>query len=305
VNIFITGATGVMGRGVVDLLAPAHHVRAVARTPDKAAWLRAHGAEPLTVDLFDPASVKDAVQGSDTVVHLATSIPELRDMRRADAWQTNDKLRTVSTRLLVDAALDHGAATFVAESITFCYQDCGSDWIDETTPWNDQLMMRSVVDLETEVARFAQHGGRGISLRFGSFYGPEARGTHEMLRLARRGFAPFLGAPDAYLSSVHTDDTATAVAAALDVPSGAYNVCDEPMTRRAVADAMSEAFGLKRLRFAPSFAQRWMTRKAGGALLRSQRVSNAKFRAASGWSPKFTDARAGLLEVARAIGVAR
>jgi nucleoside-diphosphate-sugar epimerase len=304
-NIFITGATGVMGRGVVDLLASAHEVHAVARTPEKAAWLRDHGAEPLTVDLFDAASVKDAVQGSDAVLHLATNIPELRDMRRANAWETNDKLRTVSTRLLVDAALDHGVSTFVAESITFCYPDSGSAWIDESSPWGGDAMMRSVGDLESEVTRFAEHGGRGVSLRFGSFYGPDARGTHEMLRVARRGFAPFVGAPDAYMSSIHTDDTASAVVAALGVPSGVYNVCDEPMTRRAVAGAMSEAFGLRRLRFAPGFAQRVMLRKAGEPLLRSQRVSSAKFRSASGWAPKFADAHAGLLDAARVIGTAR
>lgn len=166
-------------------------------------------------------------------------------------------------------------------------------------------MMQSASDLESEVARFAGEGGRGASLRLGSFYGPEARNTHEMLRIARRGLAPFVGAPDAYMSSIHTDDAASAAAAALQVPSGSYNVCDEPMTRRQVADAMSAAFGLKRLRFAPQFAQRLVLGKAGEPLLRSQRVSNAKFREATGWSPTFPDARAGLLDVARVLGAQR
>jgi nucleoside-diphosphate-sugar epimerase len=301
-NIFVTGATGVLGRGLVGLLAPEHQVRAVARTAEKAAWLRERGAEPVTVDLFDAAALKDAVDGSDTVMHFATHIPELRKMRRAAEWSTNDELRTVTTRLLVDAALDHGVSTFVAESITFPYADRGNEWIDESAPWGGGLLMRSAGDLESEVARFAEHGGRGISLRFGSFYGPEARSTHEMLRIARRGFAPFVGAPGAYMSSVHVDDAATAAAAALTVPTGVYNVCDEPMTRREVADAMSEAFGLKRLRFAPQFLPRVVLRKAGEPLLRSQRVSNAKFRNASDWAPKFADARAGLLDVARVVG---
>jgi nucleoside-diphosphate-sugar epimerase len=301
VNIFVTGATGVMGRGVVDRLVSHHDVRAVARTSEKAAWLRDHGAEPVTVDLFDAAAVKDAVAGSEVVMHFATNIPTASEMRKPKAWETNDRLRTVSTRLLVDAALDHGVATFVAESISFPYADRGDEWIDESSPWGGDVMMQSAGDLETEVARFAEHGGRGISLRFGSFYGAEARSTHEMLRIARRGFAPFVGAPDAYMSSAHTDDAAAAAVAALGVPSGVYNVCDEPMTRREVADAMSEAFHLKRLRFAPQFAQRLALRKAGEPLLRSQRVSNAKFRDASGWAPKFANARAGLLETARVL----
>jgi nucleoside-diphosphate-sugar epimerase len=222
-------------------------------------------------------------------------------MRKPKAWETNDRLRTVSTRLLVDAALDHSVATFVAESISFPYADRGDEWIEESSPWGGDVMMQSAGDLETEVARFAEHGGRGISLRFGSFYGAEARSTHEMLRIARRGFAPFVGAPDANLSSAHTADAAAAAVAALGVPSRVNNVCDEPMTRREVADAMSEAFHLKRLRFAPQFAQRLALRKAGEPLLRSQRVSNAKFRDASGWAPKFANARAGLLETARVL----
>lgn len=298
-NIFVTGATGVLGRGVVRALGPAgHRVRGVARTPSKAAWLREHGAEPVTVDLFDATAVKDVVAGSDAVLHLATSIPEMKDMRRQHAWDTNNRLRTLTTRLLVDAALDHGVRTFVAESITFCYPDRGAEWIDESVPFVDEPWLHAVIDLEAEVTRFAGHGGRGVALRFGSFYGPEARGVDEMLGLARRGVAPFLGAPDAFMSSIHTDDAARAVVAALDVPAGTYNVCDEPMTRRAVADAFATAFGTKRLRFVPQVVQRVMTRKPGDVLLRSQRVSNAKMRAASGWSPEFPDAGVGLLDVA-------
>jgi nucleoside-diphosphate-sugar epimerase len=300
-NVFVTGATGVLGRGVVSSLATqGHAVRGVARTDDKAQWLRGRGVEPVTVDLFDAAAVKDAVAGSDAVLHLATSIPEMKEMRRTEAWDTNNRLRTVSTRLLVDAALAHGVSTFVAESILFCYPDRGAEWIDETVPFVDEPWLHSVVDLEHEVARFAELGGRGVSLRFGSFYGPEARIVDEMLALARRGVAPYLGAKDAYLSSIHTDDAASATVAALGAASGAYNVCDEPVPRHEAASAFASAFGLKKLRFGPGFLQRLLTRKSGDALLRSQRVSNERFRRETGWSPAFSDVRHGFPAVAAA-----
>jgi nucleoside-diphosphate-sugar epimerase len=118
-RVFVTGATGVLGRGVIGELATAgHQVSGVARTAEKAAWLREHNVEPVAVDLFDGTAVKDAVAGSDAVLHLATSIPALKDVPKRHAWDTNNRLRTLTTRLLVDAALDHGVGTFVAESIT-------------------------------------------------------------------------------------------------------------------------------------------------------------------------------------------
>jgi nucleoside-diphosphate-sugar epimerase len=299
VKVLVTGATGVLGRVVVtDLARQGHLVRGVARTPEKAAWLQAQGAEPVTVDLFDAAAVKDAVAGSEAVLHLATNIPELKEMRKPTAWETNNRLRTTCTRFLVDAALDHGVQTFVAESITFPYPDRGADWIDETVPFVDEPLIHSVIDLETEVTRFAQHGGRGIALRFGAFYGPEARSVDEFLGIARRGIAPYPGSPGAYMSSIHTDDAASAVVASLTVPSGNYNVVDEPMTRREVADAFANAFGLRRQHFVPRVLVRVTTGKAGDMLLRSQRVTNGRFVAASGWTPAHPNVVVGFADVA-------
>jgi nucleoside-diphosphate-sugar epimerase len=298
---FVTGATGVLGRGVVEALTAAgHSVRGVARSDEKAAWLRAHGAEPVAVDLYDAAAVKDALAGADTVLHLATSIPPMSRMRKAAAWVDNNRLRTDTTRHLVDAALAHGASTFVAESITFLYDDRGDGWITEDDHFADDGWLHSVVDLEREVARFTDAGGKGTVLRFGAFYGPEARSTDEMLNLAKRGVAPYLGAPDAFLSSIHTDDAASATVAALAAPAGTYNVVDEPRRRREVADAFADAFGLRRQHFVPGAVAKLATRKTGDALLRSQRVSNRRFRDAAGWVPRYGDAREGWHAVARA-----
>jgi nucleoside-diphosphate-sugar epimerase len=266
--------------------------------------LRDQGAEPVTVDLFDADAVKDAVAGADAVFHLATAIPPLNDMRTASAWTTNNRLRTDTTRYLVDAALAHGVSTFVAESITFLYDEAGDRWLTEDDHFDDPECLKSVVDLEREVRRFGESAGedaRAVVLRFGFFYGPDARSTEEMLGVARRGMAPFLGSPSAYMSSIHTDDAASATVAALDAPSGVYNVADEPVTRRAAADAFAAAFGLKRQRFLPRLVAKFATRKTSDALLRSQRVSSARFREATGWRPQYADVTVGWPAVARAV----
>ena len=54
-KVFVTGATGVLGRPTVaQLIAAGHEVRGVARSEDAALGLKAAGAEPAHVDLFDP-----------------------------------------------------------------------------------------------------------------------------------------------------------------------------------------------------------------------------------------------------------
>ncbi len=73
-RIFVAGATGVLGQRTVPMLVQAgHDVTAVARTPEKAAWLRSVGATTAAVDLFDAAAVAEAVAGHDVVANLATS----------------------------------------------------------------------------------------------------------------------------------------------------------------------------------------------------------------------------------------
>jgi nucleoside-diphosphate-sugar epimerase len=301
-KVFLTGATGAIGPATVrGLLEKGHQVRAVARTDDKAARLHAQGAEPAAVDLFDGDALKAAVDGCEAVLHLATNVPPLRRMASKKGWATHNSLRTNSTELLVDAALATGASTFVKESVTFVYPDGGDAWIDETTPPDESVeMLRPTLEGERIVDRFTAGGGRGIVLRFGLFYGPTARGTDEALRLARWRMAMVGGKPDAYLTSVHTDDVAGAAVAALDAPAGTYNaVEDEPVTRRDYLDAFTAAFGLRKLRPMPTWLVRLTSGSAASAVIRSWRVSNKKLRDATGWSPCYPSVREGWPAVAR------
>jgi nucleoside-diphosphate-sugar epimerase len=302
VRVFLTGATGAIGPATVrGLLERGHQVRAVARSDEKAARLRALGAEPVSVDLFDGDAVKGAVVGSEAVLHLATNVPPLRRMATKRGWATHNRLRTVATKLLVDTALTTGATTFVKESVTFSYPDRGDDWIDETTRPDETIaMLRPTLEGERIVDRFTAGGGRGVVLRFGLFYGHTARMVDESFRLARWRLSMVAGKPEAYVSSIHTDDVASAAVAALDAPAGIYNVVeDDPVTRREYLDVFAAAFGLRKLRPVPSWAMRLGGRSAAEAVSRSQRVSDRKLRDAAGWSPRYPSVREGWPAVAR------
>jgi nucleoside-diphosphate-sugar epimerase len=301
-DVFVVGATGELGRPAVrEMVTAGHHVRGVARTPAKAALLEDLGAEPVTVDVFDRDALAKEVDGADALLHLATRIPPVKEMRKVEAWTENNRLRSELTPVLVEVALERGIGTFVAESITFTYPDRGAEWIDETIPIPPNPALGSVLDLEREVDRFHAAGGRGVTLRFSSFYGPTAESLGASLRYARWHVAMVSGSADGYQSSIHTDDAGAAVAAALTAPAGVYNVSDdEPLTRRENVDAFADAFGLGRLRIVPTWMQRIGAGKTAAATARSQRIRNDRFKAATGWAPRYPSAREGWAATAAA-----
>jgi nucleoside-diphosphate-sugar epimerase len=133
-KIFLTGATGVIGRRLVPILAAAgQRVTAVGRSPVVRARLERHGVTTIDVDLFDSVAVRRAVAGHDIVVNLATHIPRSTlQMFLPWVWRENDRLRRVGSATLVDAASAAGAARFIQESFATVYPGCGDRWIDET-----------------------------------------------------------------------------------------------------------------------------------------------------------------------------
>jgi len=71
-RVFITGASGWIGSGVVDeLLAHGHVPLGLARSPESAAALSAKGAEVLRGDLDDLEALDRGARNADAVVHLA------------------------------------------------------------------------------------------------------------------------------------------------------------------------------------------------------------------------------------------
>lgn len=299
-KVFVAGATGVLGRATIPRLVEAgHEVRGSARSPEKAEQLRAQGAQPVTVDLFDPASVRAAVDGCQAVVHMATSIPPLTKGWKGSAWEMNDRLRGEGTQVIADACRDAGVEVLVKETVCFFYEDGGDERIDEGWPLERQAFANASLDAEDTTLAFTGDGRRGVVLRFGLFYSHDARSLEESLKTAKLGMGPMIGAPDAWRASIHVDDAASAIVAALDAPAGVYNVADEPITNAEWNAAFAAELGFKKLRSTPKVAM-----KAGGkkmdVLGASRRIDSTKFTEATGWSPRYADARVGLKAVAEA-----
>lgn len=188
-RIFLAGATGVIGRRLLPRMIEAGHtVAAMTRTPGKIAELRAAGALPLLCDVYDTAALNAAVAGfaPDLVMHQLTDLPD--DFARiAEHRPANDRMRTVGTKNLLDAARLARVPRFVAQSIAW----------------------RSGPVLATHEAAVLAAGG--VVLRYGQFYG---RGTF---------FERELPPPP----RIAIDEAARRTLALLTMPSGVVTIVDD------------------------------------------------------------------------------
>jgi nucleoside-diphosphate-sugar epimerase len=305
-RIFVAGGTGVLGRASLKVLVEAgHEVRATARTKEKADVVRELGAEPVKVDLYDPKEVQQAVTGSEAILRLTTKIPPIAKMRNQAAWQETNLLRTEGARILVDAGIAEGVQVYVHESVTFVYADAGTQWITEDAPTDEgeNEILRSALEGEKEAARFSESGGHGIVLRFGGFYGAESNLTADMVSMMRRRLLVQPGPGAHYVSSIYIPDLGTAVRASLNLPAGTYNVVDEnPVSFEDYLQTLAEAVHVPRpFRFPGALGKATFGGGVWSYLSRSQRVSNARFKKASGWKPSVPSVAEGWPLVAAAL----
>src|ERR1017187_5426273 len=226
-RLFVVGGTGALGSRVVRLLAEGgNEGTATARTDAGAQQIRAVGATPVDIDLFDVAALRTAVRGCDVVFRLTTKIPPLMQMRRAEAWAETGRLRIEGTRLLNEACSDERVGTCIHESITFVYNDGGDNWLDGDSPGSDggAAPLRDALEAEAEAQKFTRRGGRAVILRFAAFYAADSSQSLDMAERARRRRLALIGPSRNWFSSIHLDDAAAATLAALRAPAASYNV---------------------------------------------------------------------------------
>jgi nucleoside-diphosphate-sugar epimerase len=283
-EVVITGATGVIGRRAVRaLLAAGHRVTGVTRSAEGRARLEGLGAGAVEADVFAEASLRRAFAGADAVVNVLTHVPRADRMADPSAWAENDRVRTEASAAVARAAQAAGVGRLVQESIAFVYADGGDAWLDEDAPVVGGGVTTTALTAERNAReRFA---GDSVVLRFGLFVGPDSGSTRAALAAARRGESIAAGPPGAYRPTIWLDDAAAAIAAALAVPAGTYNVVDDdPATNAEIDAALAAVVGVGALRARPP---------QDGPLARSQRVSNRRLREASGWAPRVRAARDG------------
>src|SRR5687767_6246679 len=180
-KVFVAGATGVLGRGLVpQLVARGHEVVGMTRSASKQGLVRSLGARPVVADALDPDAVAQAVAAAEpeVVVHQLTALSGEFDMRHIDRFfATTNRLRTEGTDHLLAAARAVGARRFVAQSFGgWPYARVGgpvkseSDPLDPDPPARIRPILDAIRHLEDAVGSAAPI--EGIVLRYGGFYGP-------------------------------------------------------------------------------------------------------------------------------------
>jgi nucleoside-diphosphate-sugar epimerase len=300
-RVFVAGATGLIGKRVIELLleqGDEHVVTGLCRHEESAKPLQDAGAGIAVADAFDGEMMRGvfATAQPDVIVSQLTELPSRIDPERApEQFAANDRLRIEGTRNLIVAAGTYGSRRIVTQSIAFAYRPEGDRIKDEDAPlaldapppWG--ATVAAIADMERQVME--ARGMDGVVLRYGTLYGPgtwyDPDGGH-LAEAVRKGRVPLIGEGRGLGSFVHVEDAARAAVAALDAPPGVYNVVDDdpvemrdwlPLYARSLdgpePPRVSSAEGLRRAGWTE-----WhrMTEQRG--------ASNARARERLGWEPR-------------------
>lgn len=284
-RILLTGANGVMGRATIPALQSAgHEVVGLVRSPSAGRIVEDAGATAVPGDVLDRGSLLDAMRGCDAVINFATHVPVGARAMLPGSLRRVNRIRTVGAGVVADAAIESGIGLMVQQSLSFIYVARGAEWIDESTPIDVTLVTEPLAVAEAHAQRVEKAGGVAVRLRYGLIAGDDPNSQFLVRRAAKR--RPIgLGDPDGWMHVIHPDDIGTSAVAALDAPSGSYNVGAEPLTRREYADAIANAAGFSEGRF---FRGNWLyslTADKLEMLARSQRVTSQMFMDRTGWKP--------------------
>lgn len=308
-RVFVAGATGAIGRPLLDRLAAAgHEVTATTRSPERAAALRERGAEAVVVDALDAAALRGAVLDArpEVVVNQLTALPHRLDLRHyARALEATNRLRREAAPVLTAAAAEAGARRVIAQSICFILRPEGPAVLDERAPvWTDAPpALAAGVEGATalERATLETPGVEGVVLRYGFFYGPgSAYGPGGSIAedVTRRRL-PVVGSGAGVFSFIHVDDAAEATVRALDHGApGVYHVTDdEPITQRDWLPVLADALGAPTPRRVPAWLGRLVAGPVAAQATFLRGATNAKARAELGWTPAHPTVRTGFAEV--------
>jgi 2-alkyl-3-oxoalkanoate reductase len=301
-RVFVTGATGVLGRHLVPgLVAAGHDVTATTRSPGKAAGLRAAGATPSVVDGLDRAAVIAAVRAAapEVIVHEMTALADLRSFSRLDRrFAATNELRTRGTDNLLAAAAEAGTRRVIAQSYAGWPNERSGglvktedDPLDSSPVPSSARTLAAIRHVEETVPLLAQEG---IVLRYGSFYGPGA--SEVMLEAVRKRRLPVIGGGTGIWSFTEVSDAAAATLAAVTQGApGLYNVVDsDPAPVAEWLPYLARVAGAKPPLRVPAWLGRPLAGEFAVAYMTSARgCSNQKARKELGWEPRYASWREG------------
>ena len=259
-RVTVTGATGTIGRGLVDaLLDRGDSVTVLSRDPDRA---RSALGDVRALAWREPKSEPpplEALEAQEGVVHLLGepvaqrwSEPAKREIRDS---------RVLATRQLVAALGEtrERPGVLVSQSATGWYGARGDEQVDESAPPADDFLARVVDEWEAEARRAEEHGIRVALTRTGVVISESGGALEKMLPAFKLGVGGPVAGGRQYVPWIHMEDVIGGLIFCLDnaaVTGPANLTAPEPVTNRELSKALGRVLGRPALAPVPALAVR-------------------------------------------------
>jgi uncharacterized protein (TIGR01777 family) len=268
-RVTVTGATGLIGRGLVGaLLARGDEVTVLTRNPDRArATLAAKDSPTLQTagwDLESEPAPAQALSGRDAVVHLAGE-------NVAQRWSASAKRAIRDSRVLgtrnLTAGLEQAGESqdgerprvLISSSAVGYYGPHGEEPLDEDAPPGNDFLARVCADWEAATDGARALGMRVVQVRTGVVLDRGGGALGKMLPAFRLGLGGPVASGRQFISWIHRDDVIGMMLAAIDDErwSGPVNAtAPEPVCNREFSHALGRALGRPALLPVPALALR-------------------------------------------------
>ncbi len=297
-NILITGATGFIGRHLVQRLKQdSHTVKVLSRNGARAS--RQLGVPAYDWDYAKEEVPAEALQDTQIIIHLmGENLGNGRwtEKRKHEIYAS----RIISTRKLV-AAAPHSLKCLVCGSAIGIYPGEGDDTYDESfiLPAQVSFMQTICRDWEREAAEIESKGVRRVSIRTGVVLGDGGM-LDKLLPVFKIGLGGPVGHGRQWLPWIHIDDLVSVfVTAALDDRyHGPVNaVSPNPVQYREFATALGKALHRPAFFPTPAFILKLMLGEAAALALNSYHILPVKLMQEYGFEFKFTDLSAALRDL--------
>lgn len=299
-RVLVLGGSGFLGTALTrSLVRRGYRVDVPTRTADGARRVERSGAQPIVGDFVrgSPDFVA-RLESPDAIVLLAG--PRLFG-RRLTARRMCE-LRGEVTGIF-RAAIDLGAELRTPLIVTSgaSFRTSGSQVADET--WPIERVGAAAIGEETDTL-IAEAVVRGtptlVQMLPGQIYGPGGM-LKDMVAMARRGRAGYIGDGSNVLPRIHVEDCALAYTLVVErlhsLPTGTRYIVadDEGSSGREFAEILGRCLKLPPPRRIPRVIA-WMVlgRSLFETVTMNCRVTNRKLKSDLGWSPRFPSIRDGL-----------
>ncbi|HKV94044.1 MAG TPA: complex I NDUFA9 subunit family protein [Candidatus Angelobacter sp.] len=133
-RVFLTGATGFVGRNMLKrLLSEGHTVRALVRDPQKSGQLAQNGVTLIAGDVVEGTGLEEGLHGCDAVIHLVGIIVE-------KGKNTFEAVHHIGTRNVVEGAKRAGIKRYIQMSALGVRADGAAAY--QTTKWRGEEEVR-------------------------------------------------------------------------------------------------------------------------------------------------------------------